>query len=107
MLPSFVKEGEFRFASVHPEFFSKEAKVKLPKSKIRANDKLSSNVAWTLRFVWQSGPGLTVANTVVTLIQSVLPVLSLYLIKLVVDAVSAGVAAADKTAAFSGITYLI
>ena len=39
-------------------------------------------------FVWQAGPGWTVANSVLILIQGVLPLLALYLLKLIVDAVT-------------------
>lgn len=41
-----------------------------------------------LRFVWQSGPGWTVASTVLVVIQGALPLLSLYLLKLIIDSVS-------------------
>ncbi len=70
-------------------------------------DKLSANIAWAFRFVWKSGRGLTAANIFLMVTQSVLPLLSLYLVKLVVDAVSTGATAADKVAAFKGLAYLI
>ncbi len=41
-----------------------------------------------LRFVWQAGPGWTVASAVLVVIQGALPLLSLYLLKLIIDSVS-------------------
>ena len=45
---------------------------------------------------WQSAPGWTTANFGLILIQGLLPLVSLYLMKLIVDAVTAGLMAADK-----------
>jgi ATP-binding cassette subfamily B protein len=61
----------------------------------------------TLRFVWQSAKGWTLANGVLTLIQGVLPLLPLYLMKLMVDAVTAGVAAPDKGVALRHVLLLV
>src|SRR5215813_427656 len=72
-----------------------------------SSDKLSTNVAWALKFVWESGPGLTCANVAVTVVQSILPLLSLYLTKLLFDAVAAGMTATDKNAIFKHVTFLI
>jgi ATP-binding cassette subfamily B protein len=60
-----------------------------------------------LRLVWQSAPGWTVANAGLMLIQGLLPLLSLYLMKLIVDAVTAGMAAPDKLAALKKLLFLI
>ena len=68
---------------------------------------LLSNIAWASRLVWRSGPCLTILSLVLVVMQSVLPLLGLYLLKLIVDEVSTGLAASAKTASFSGITYLI
>jgi ATP-binding cassette, subfamily B, bacterial len=59
-----------------------------------------------LRFVWQSAKGWTIANGVLIAIQGVLPLLPLYLMKLMVDAVTAGVAAPDKWVAFKHVLLL-
>jgi len=53
-----------------------------------------------LSLVWESAQGWTLANLAVTLVQGVLPLLSLYLMKLVVDGVTAGLSSADKGQAF-------
>ena len=50
-----------------------------------------------VRFVWESGPGWGIANVVLIVIEGVLPLLLLYIMKLVVDSVTAGIAAPDKT----------
>jgi ATP-binding cassette subfamily B protein len=60
-----------------------------------------------LRFVWQSAKGWTMANGVLLVLQGVLPLLPLYLMKLMVDAVTAGVAASDKVAAFRHVLLLV
>ena len=49
--------------------------------------------------VWRSAPGATLASVVLMLVQGVLPLLSLYLLKVVVDAVASGVASPDPAAA--------
>src|SRR5215470_14600828 len=72
-----------------------------------SSDKLSTNVAWVLKFVWESGPGLTCATVVVTVVQSILPLLSLYLTKLLFDAVAVGMTTTDKNAIFRHVTFLI
>src|SRR5215475_14131413 len=77
------------------------------KKPLNSSDKLSTNVAWALKFVWESGPGLTLANVAVTFIQSILPLLSLYLTKLIFDAVAAGMTATDKSAVFNHVAFLI
>ncbi|MDZ7695732.1 MAG: hypothetical protein U5R49_01985 [Deltaproteobacteria bacterium] len=60
-----------------------------------------------LRFVWQSAKGWTIVNGVLIVVQGVLPLLSLYLMKLMVDAVTAGLAAPDKEAAFKHVLLLV
>jgi ATP-binding cassette, subfamily B, bacterial len=60
-----------------------------------------------LRFVWQSTKGWTIASGVLLVVQGVLPLLPLYLMKLMVDAVTAGVAAADKGVDFRQVVFLI
>ena len=60
-----------------------------------------------VRFVWQSAKGSTVANGVLIAVQGVLPLLPLYLMKLMVDGVTAGLAATDKGAAFRHVLWLV
>jgi ATP-binding cassette subfamily B protein len=56
-----------------------------------------------LRLVWQSSPGWTIARIVLLVIQGVLPVISIYLTKLIIDAVVANLNVADKTVAFRNV----
>jgi len=44
-----------------------------------------------VRFVWYAGPGMTMASLVLVFIQGVLPLITLYIMKLIVDAVAVSV----------------
>jgi ATP-binding cassette, subfamily B, bacterial len=59
------------------------------------------------KLVWKSCPGLTMANFALQLVQGVLPLLSLYLIKLIIDAVTGGMAQAEQGAAMRQILFYI
>lgn len=56
-----------------------------------------------LRLVWQSSPSWTIARVVLLLIQGILPVVSIYLTKLIIDTVVANLSITDKAAAFSSV----
>ena len=60
-----------------------------------------------LRFVWEAAPGWTFASLVLVIIQGALPLLALYLMKLIVDAVTLALTAPDKVAAFRHVVFLI
>jgi len=60
-----------------------------------------------LQLVWQSGSGWMVARIALLVLQSGLPLVSLYLMKVIVDAVAIGIAATDKGAAFKQVGVLI
>jgi len=60
-----------------------------------------------LRFVWQSARGWTIANSVLLAVQGVLPLLPLYLMKLIVDAAAAGLGAPDKGAVSRHVVWLV
>ena len=60
-----------------------------------------------LRLVWQAGKGWTVGSFGVLMVQGLLPLLALYLMKLIVDAVSMAITEPDKTAAMHSIFLLI
>src|SRR5687767_11748716 len=72
----------------------------------KPGDKLRSNIEWALKLVWDTSPGLTLANLAVTVLQSVVPILGLYLTKLIVDAVTVAITGADP-AAFRQILILV
>jgi len=60
------------------------------------------------RLIWQSGPGWTIANLILFIVQGALPLLSLYLLKLIVDAAAkVDLAAAYDGGAFEKVAFLI
>ena len=61
----------------------------------------------TVRLVWSIAPRWTLATFALAVVQGVLPLAALYMIKLIVDAVTAGVDAVDKTAAFEHVAWLV
>jgi ATP-binding cassette subfamily B protein len=65
----------------------------------------SGSLGWALRFTWRSSPGLTVANAAIALLQSVVPLLGLYVMKLLIDAVAAVVESSGSVTTTIG--YLI
>ena len=60
-----------------------------------------------LRLVWQAGPGWTISSLAIVFLQGLLPLLTLYLMKLIVDGVIFAMGAADKVAAFRDVVLLI
>jgi ATP-binding cassette subfamily B protein len=78
-----------------------------PAPSITEKIRQSLHLERALLLVWQSAPGWTVINFGLILLQGLLPLASLYLLKLVVDAVTAGIAAPDKIQAFAKIILLI
>ncbi|BAZ34104.1 ABC-type multidrug transport system, ATPase and permease component [Cylindrospermum sp. NIES-4074] len=58
-------------------------------------------------FVWQSAPLLTVAKSTLIILQGILPLASLYLTKLVVDAVSTSLTTPNKQVAFGQVMLLV
>ena len=57
--------------------------------------------------VWESAKGWTIAGLCMMAIQAFLPLLTLYLIKMTVDAVAAGISAPDKAAALRHVLLWI
>jgi len=60
-----------------------------------------------LALVWQSAPVWTLVNAFLVVLQGILPLASLYLMKLIVDAVTASMSSANKDAAFEHLLFLI
>jgi ABC-type uncharacterized transport system ATPase subunit len=60
-----------------------------------------------LRFVWQSTPGWTLANLVIVVLQGVLPLVSLFLMKLMIDTVSEGVTMGESDTFFQDALVVI
>jgi ATP-binding cassette subfamily B protein len=60
-----------------------------------------------LSLVWQSAPKWTLVSAFLVVLQGTLPLASLYLMKLIVDSVTAGMNSANKEAAFGKVLFLI
>lgn len=60
-----------------------------------------------LALVWKAAPGWTLANAALLSLQAGLPLLQLYLMKLTVDAVAAGILAPEKTSAIRLVVMLV
>ncbi len=60
-----------------------------------------------VRFVWEAGPKWTVVSLGLVVLQGLLPLLALYLMKLIVDAVTSALSAPDRVAAFQHVAVLI
>jgi len=57
--------------------------------------------------VWDIAPGWTAANVALAVVQGLLPIATLYMMQLITNAVIAGAQAADKSAAFRHVAWLI
>jgi ATP-binding cassette subfamily B protein len=60
-----------------------------------------------IKLVWRAAPGWTVLNVILAVVQGILPLIAVYLMKLIVDAVTAGITAADHAAAFRTAAFYI
>jgi ATP-binding cassette subfamily B protein len=60
-----------------------------------------------IRLAWQAAPGSTAAGIALQIVQGVLPLAALFLVKLIVDAVTYSLAAPDKSQAFTQVVLLI
>lgn len=69
--------------------------------------KIALRLDRAVRFVWRASPGWTIASTALLVVQGVLPLLALYMMKLIVDGVTSAVTAPDKIAAFQHVAMLI
>lgn len=65
------------------------------------------HVGGAVRLVWSAAPGWTVVTVAMAVVQGILPLLSVYLMKLIVDAVTRGIARSDHAAAFREAAVLI
>ncbi len=78
-----------------------ESKSKLP------GIKRLSQVKQALLLVWQSGRFLTLASALLVVLQGIIPLGGLYLTKLIVDAVSAGITSPDKAGALRQVSLYV
>ncbi len=77
------------------------------KKSIKYKIKQALRIDRALRIVWQSTPGWTIISLTLMIVQGLLPLLSLYLMKLIIDSVTQGLTAVDKTGAFGQVLLLI
>ena len=66
-----------------------------------------SQVKQALLPVWQSSRRLTVASALLLILQGIIPLGGLYLTKLIVDAVSAGITSPDKATALRQTAFYV
>ena len=75
--------------------------------KLKEKLKSTQRLLPALRLVWQSSPRWTIARVAILIIQGILPVISIYLGKLIIDTVAASLTTADKTAAFNNVIFFV
>lgn len=69
-------------------------------SLLKAKVRYRLHLFWALRLVWQSSPSWTLVRIVILTVQGVIPLLTLYFTKLVVDTLAANASASDKGVIF-------
>ncbi len=75
--------------------------------RLLSKGKRDLHVGKALNLVWKSAPGWTAVSAGIVLVQGLLPLASLYLMKLVLDAVEASLTAPDKGGLFQEVLWLI
>jgi hypothetical protein len=74
---------------------------------VRSRVRRALNIRGAARLVWQSAPRWTLASLAFVFVQGLLPLLGLWLMKLVVDGVATTVTAPDKQTGFGHVAFLI
>jgi len=78
-------------------------KVRRIKSVLRDKVEKRLHLLPTLRLVWKSSPRWTMARSLLLVLQGILPLLSIYLAKLIVDTLTTSLTVADQGAVFQSI----
>lgn len=78
--------------------------MKVPVQRIASH---LSNLRLALRFVWESTPGLTIANFFLLLLEGALPLAALYILKLLVDTVTLGLSDSNSNQLFEDTAWLV
>ena len=65
------------------------------------------HLAEAVRLVWHAAPGWTALNAVLAVLQGIVPLITVYLMKLIVDAVTQGASEQDHAAAFRTAAFYI
>ena len=74
---------------------------------IRSKILTSLDIRPALAILWQSGPGWALASTMLLVLQGLLPLASLYLLKLIIDAVEGGVRLGGGVTAWRPVLVLV
>jgi ATP-binding cassette subfamily B protein len=69
--------------------------------------RFAGNMARACALAWRAAPALNAANAALLLVQSVLPLLALYLVKLIVDAIAAALGGSVPAAGLESLVGLI
>lgn len=78
-----------------------------PEETLKHRIKYALRLGHALSLVWGCASSLTAASYTLAAVQGVLPLLTLYLMKLVIDAVTSGLASPDKGQAFRHVAFYI
>jgi len=60
-----------------------------------------------IRFVWQAGTGWCIGSSILVVLQGTLPLVAIYLMKLIVDSVTASIGAQDSATALRKVLFYI
>ena len=66
---------------------------------------LKETLLKALRLVWTMAPGWTAVNVLLVAVLGILPIAALFLTKLIVDSVTAGLATPEPAAVFPQVLY--
>jgi ATP-binding cassette subfamily B protein len=79
----------------------------VPLGRLRRKATQAFHLLPVLQLIWQSSPRWTAARAVVLVVQGILPLLSLFLLKLIIDQVVASLQAPDRVLAFQQALFLL
>jgi len=79
----------------------------MPRADFVAKLRRALRLDLALRFVWQSTPRWTLASVALVVVQAPLPLISLYLMKLLVDRATGALGAGDVSGAFGSVAVVV
>lgn len=78
-----------------------------PRESAKAGAEQLAHIWRAVGMVWRCAPGWTAANVTLIFVQGLLPLLSLYLMKLVVDSIATGLSGANAGEAFGRVMFFM
>ncbi|WP_404787079.1 ABC transporter ATP-binding protein [Altericista sp. CCNU0014] len=78
-----------------------------PGSRIKTQLTQALHLLPALKLVWQSSPRWTAVRAITLVVQGVMPLVSLFLLKLVIDQIALSIAVVDRSAAFDRALFLL